>query len=792
MRDSFPRRAAEGGKTGRAAQTLAALVLGIAVSATALAADGDLDAGFGTGGAVELEFLSPPVPSYTSALRVVAQSDGSILVLANISSATGDSTQLGGISKLQANGAFDTTFGVGGKALIGSELRPLMPTDMKVVAGGKIVVVGVSYPILFVTRLNADGSPDLGFGTDGFAFATLGNVVREPHLAVQSDGKLVVFTTRYAGANFTEIVLLRYEVNGVLDPSFGIDGVAGSGLMGPNYEPRAVALQNDGAILAAFARRASSNPLESRQSKIVARFTPAGALDPSFNGTGQVDVSLPSYVYDSATSLAVLPGGKILVAGYSQDAKALGVTRILPSGLPDTTFGTAGRAYAPGVQIADSPYGMAVLSDGRFVTVSGPSYPTYPDSMAGITRFVPDGRLDPNFRGTGRLYEGTLLSGAQGVAIQDGRKLLAVGWKMNGLGSKAVVLRFEGPAASEAVAGSTAISVQEGASVDLDAIVFAESPTGTVTFRLGGADITGCVGVALVAGAASCTGQALPAGANAITVVYSGDANNPPATSPVYTQYVLSSGGDVDGDGVPDLIEAAESLNPVVKDNDIFPATARSARLFAMQQYRDFLGREGEEAGIAGWANAVSSGAWRQAQVIDAFQSSTEFTGFVPPVVRLYFATFQRVPDYAGLLQNVGLLRGATLTLTQLADAFAASPEFMALYGPLDDTQFVTRLYNNVLGRAPDTAGLNGWVSLLAGGYTRGRVLLGFSDSAEYQALMANEVFVTVMYTQMLRRSPDSPGFIAWVGYLDSGTRAREQVINGFFLSTEYHGRFLP
>jgi hypothetical protein len=81
---------------------------------------------------------------------------------------------------------------------------------------------------------------------------------------------------------------------------------------------------------------------------------------------------------------------------------------------------------------------------------------------------------------------------------------------------------------------------------------------------------------------------------------------------------------------------------------------------------------------------------------------------------------------------------------------------------------------------------------LLQGGMSRGQVLLGFSDSPEYQAAMANEVFVTMMYSGMIRRTADPSGFSAWVSILDAGTLTREQVINGFYLSTEYHNRFMP
>jgi hypothetical protein len=245
--------------------------------------------------------------------------------------------------------------------------------------------------------------------------------------------------------------------------------------------------------------------------------------------------------------------------------------------------------------------------------------------------------------------------------------------------------------------------------------------------------------------------------------------------------------GDTDGDGMTDCVDLTEGGNPAVKDNDVFA----SARLFAMQQYRDFLGREGEGAGVKAWTAAVASGAWTRAQAVDAFLQSPEFAGFVAPVVRLYFATFLRVPDYAGLSFNAGLVRSGAVTVAQLADFFTASPEFAATYGSLDDTQFVTLLYNNVLGRAPDGAGLAGWVSLLGSGYTRGQVLLGFSDSAEYQAAMAHEVFVTMMYAGMLRRTPEPAGFNGWVALLDGGLPAT-QVIDGFFLSTEYRGRFMP
>jgi hypothetical protein len=245
---------------------------------------------------------------------------------------------------------------------------------------------------------------------------------------------------------------------------------------------------------------------------------------------------------------------------------------------------------------------------------------------------------------------------------------------------------------------------------------------------------------------------------------------------------------DADNDGIPNDVETAEGRNPLVKDNDVFAI----ARLFAMQQYRDFLFREGDPIGVSGWSGDLGSGAVYRERVVDSFVTSLEFSDVVAPVVRLYFACFQRTPDYDGLVFNARLLRDGKVSREYMATHFAGSPEFLATYGTLDNTQFVTRLYQNVLGRAPDPAGLSGWVAMLDGGAPRGRVVLGFSDSPEFQGLIANEVFATMIYVGMLKRSPDPTGFSLWVSYLDSGPYLHEQAINAILLSAEYHARFLP
>ncbi len=243
---------------------------------------------------------------------------------------------------------------------------------------------------------------------------------------------------------------------------------------------------------------------------------------------------------------------------------------------------------------------------------------------------------------------------------------------------------------------------------------------------------------------------------------------------------------DTDLDNMPNAVEMVEGTDLCVKDNDIFA----NARLFAMQQYRDFLKREGEAGGIAYWVATINAGTSR-ASVTKQFFDSPEFQGAIAPVTRLYFAYFNRIPDKPGLDYWLGQYR-LGMPLNDISQAFAGSPEFVGTYGSLNNTEFVTLVYQNVLGRAPDPVGLAYWTGQLDGGLmTRGQVMVGFSESPEYQLTSYNRVFVTMIYYGMLRRVPEQFGFDYWVATLNAGASALD-LINGFLAAPEYRGRFLP
>jgi hypothetical protein len=104
---------------------------------------------------------------------------------------------------------------------------------------------------------------------------------------------------------------------------------------------------------------------------------------------------------------------------------------------------------------------------------------------------------------------------------------------------------------------------------------------------------------------------------------------------------------------------------------------------------------------------------------------------------RLYQAAFGRVPDPEGLGFHIGAMQMGQ-NLASIAGNFLGSPEFEQRYGALSTNDFVTRLYLNVLGRAPDSAGLAFYVDNIGSARTsRAQVLVGFSESPENKQLTA-------------------------------------------------------
>jgi hypothetical protein len=124
----------------------------------------------------------------------------------------------------------------------------------------------------------------------------------------------------------------------------------------------------------------------------------------------------------------------------------------------------------------------------------------------------------------------------------------------------------------------------------------------------------------------------------------------------------------------------------------------------------------------------------------DGYGIAFDVTGDAGQAYRLYKAAFDRAPDLPGLgFQMNDLDMG--YSLAHVAQNFIDSPEFQSVYGPgLSDTDFITLLYRNVLGREPDQAGLQYHLNEFAQGDTRADMLTHFSESPENQANVVGQI----------------------------------------------------
>ncbi|MCU1354497.1 MAG: plasma kallikrein-like [Acidimicrobiales bacterium] len=152
---------------------------------------------------------------------------------------------------------------------------------------------------------------------------------------------------------------------------------------------------------------------------------------------------------------------------------------------------------------------------------------------------------------------------------------------------------------------------------------------------------------------------------------------------------------------------------------------------------------------------------WRQnlaSQPADALPISLEgsqtWKSYGWSMARLYRAMFLRDPDsgYAYWLDQ----RYKGDSLSRVAQKMAALKEFKDRYGGMDNTQFVTAIYNNVFSRDPDQTGQDYWVGRLNAGLSRSDLVVGFAQAKEYVDKTSDRVETITAYFAMLRRVPSA------------------------------------
>lgn len=179
---------------------------------------------------------------------------------------------------------------------------------------------------------------------------------------------------------------------------------------------------------------------------------------------------------------------------------------------------------------------------------------------------------------------------------------------------------------------------------------------------------------------------------------------------------------------------------------------------FIRQQYRDWQDRTPSLDELNFWRTVLqprdTSAGGTQNNFLDAFRQNDDIKA--GPVVRLYIAFFLRNPEIGGYQYWLNAVTAGGRSMGQVADFFAASGEFQARYGALDNAEFVSLVYNNVLGRNPDAAGFAYWTRELNAGRSRGWMMSQFTEapSQEFQNRTRIAVATTEVYAEMLNRAP--------------------------------------
>ncbi|MHB1336883.1 MAG: DUF4214 domain-containing protein [Candidatus Humimicrobiaceae bacterium] len=110
------------------------------------------------------------------------------------------------------------------------------------------------------------------------------------------------------------------------------------------------------------------------------------------------------------------------------------------------------------------------------------------------------------------------------------------------------------------------------------------------------------------------------------------------------------------------------------------------------------------------------------------------------------------------------------------------------LYGK-GNIGFTKMLYDNILGRAADSEGLNNWVTALTEGkITLSSVVYNFVFSKELEGKISGatpEEFITFLYENVLGRNPDPQGLASWVDNMKNGM-SKEEVLLHFLDSDEF------
>ena len=369
------------------------LAVGLAFGVNfAQAQAGTLDPKFGTDGTVTTLFTGAGSPVMLP-VGAVQLASGDIVVLSQFDFVGDVGTQIG-LTRYTSAGKLDTTFGNKGSTITNFSSFTFDPFAFVLEPNGKILVAGfVSGTNTFgLAQFTANGVLDTTFGTDGVATAVTGADFPNAFL-LQPNGQILMGGFHDGGKKTPgALSLVRFNSNGAPDPTFGTAGVA-LVTPAPILGPQALALLSNGDYLAVG---------ENGDAVVgtVVELSPTGKLLSTVTA-GTLAASSPLAGLEPFPTIFE-SNGDYFVAQLAADGKFLHevtVSRFTETGTLDTTFSSTKFGFGTGT---DTPQALAVQSNGQVVVGDIVEDTSGPNS-GGIARLDTNGELDSTFGSGGTL-----------------------------------------------------------------------------------------------------------------------------------------------------------------------------------------------------------------------------------------------------------------------------------------------------------------------------------------------------------------------------------------------------
>ncbi|MDO8413862.1 MAG: hypothetical protein Q7S51_08765 [Gallionellaceae bacterium] len=327
-----------------------------------------------------------------------------------------------------APGSLDGTFGSGGKVITDLGNAYEVGTGVAVQTDGKIIVVGsVSASNTFdidlaVVRYTAAGILDGDFGTNGVTIIPLGATYSPKcSVVIQSNGGIIVGCSSSSNSSTFSSTINRLTSTGVVDSSFGSNGVATT-----NINIQGIGLQGDQIIIGGTYAAGNGSDYDFA----AARYTPSGVLDTSFGTNGLATADFNSTL-DYALAMAMGPNNEIVVSGFSYQSgtgEDFAIARFTSNGVLDTSFDGDGKITTNfgTTQIpatGERAYAVAVQTDGKIVAAGSST-----GEVIALARYKASGGLDTSFDRDGKVTT-AINNGARAnaVVIQPDGKIVVGG-----------------------------------------------------------------------------------------------------------------------------------------------------------------------------------------------------------------------------------------------------------------------------------------------------------------------------------------------------------------------------